>query len=44
MAFFPSVAVASPRCHTFFSSAAWIVVGDTIVRLGCANWGLYGIA
>ena len=42
--FFPPVAANSPRCHTFFSSAAWIVAGDTIVRLGCANWGLYGIA
>jgi len=41
---FPSVAANSPRCHTFFSSAARIVADDTIVRLGCANWGLYGIA
>ena len=40
---FPSVAANSPRCHTFFSSAALIVADDTIVRLGCANWGLYGI-
>jgi hypothetical protein len=41
---FASVAANSPRCHTFFSSAARIVADDTIVRLGCANWGLYGIA
>jgi hypothetical protein len=42
--FFPSVAANSPRCHTFFSSAALIVADDSNVRLGCANWGLYGIA
>jgi hypothetical protein len=41
---FASVAANFPRCHTFFSSAARIVADDTIVRLGCANWGFYGIA
>ena len=38
------VAARSPRCHTLISRAARIFARDAIVWLGCAHWGLYGIA
>ncbi len=44
----PSVAVASPRCHTLISSAARILARvsflRTGIRTGCIHWGFYGIA
>ena len=39
-----SVAAASPRCHTFLSTAARIFSRHASVSLGCAHWGFYGIA